>query len=65
MENYQIPDYNQELKDLIQKYANKITLLKERQKIFEKKSMGGACVAYQGEIQAYNAVLSDLRKLIR
>lgn len=46
--------------DLITKYKNRIAELQKKQKTFEAKGRGGACISLQGEIQAYNTVICDL-----
>jgi hypothetical protein len=46
--------------DLITKYKTKIAELQRKQKTFEAKGLGGACISLQGEIQAYNTVICDL-----
>lgn len=48
--------------NLIKKYKSKITQLQSKRNNFELKGMSGVCVAITGEIQAYNAVLSDLKR---
>ena len=50
------------MEKLIEKYKNKITQLQSKRNSFELKGMSGACVAITGEIQAYNAVLADLKR---
>lgn len=45
---------------LIKKYKDRISKLQKKRKSFELKGMGGACISITGEIQAYNAVVSDL-----
>ena len=47
--------------DLIAKYKNKIAELQRSQRDFEAKGCGGACIGLQGEIQAYNTVIADLK----
>ena len=51
--------------NLINKYKSKIVVLQQKQKTYESKGQGGACISLQGEIQAYNAVIADLNKLIK
>jgi hypothetical protein len=46
--------------DLITKYKTRIAELQRKQKTFEAKGLGGACISLQGEIQAYNTVICDL-----
>jgi flagellar biosynthesis chaperone FliJ len=55
---------NYTLNSLIEKYKNKITELQKERIFYEKKSNGGMCISITSEIQAYNAVLSDLSTLI-
>jgi hypothetical protein len=45
---------------LISKYKVKINSLQERIKFHEKHGRSFACISLNGEIQAYNAVISDL-----
>lgn len=52
------------LKPLIDKYKGRITCLQKQQKTFENTGRSGACISNNAEIQAYNAVISDLNKLI-
>ena len=47
---------------LITKYKDRIAALQRRQKYYESKGRGGACIAIQGEIQAYNVVIKDLEE---
>lgn len=49
---------------LIDKYKSRIAVLQQKIKTFEKKSQAGACIALTGEIQAYNAVIVDLKNYI-
>ncbi len=53
-----------EIEKLITKYKTKISKLQELQKHYESISRGGMCISNQGEINAYNAVISDLKRLI-
>ena len=48
---------------LIEKYKCRIAVLQRKQKTFESRRQGGACISLQGEIQAYNVVIIDLIKL--
>ena len=48
--------------DLITKYKTRIAELQRKQKTFEAKGLGGACISLQGEIQAYNTVICDLAR---
>jgi hypothetical protein len=50
---------------LIDKYRSRIAVLQQKQKTYQSKGQGGACISLQGEIQAYNAVISDLNKLLK
>lgn len=50
------------MKELIEKYKKRITRLQYQQKIYEITGKAGACIAIQGKIQAYNAVIQDLLK---
>ena len=51
--------------NLIDKYRSRIAVLQHKQKTYESKGQGGVCISLQGEIQAYNAVISDLNKLLK
>jgi len=53
-----------EIEILIKKYKVKITSLQNQIKFHEKHGRAGACISLNGEIQAYNAVLTDLKKLL-
>lgn len=54
----------QKIKDLILKYKKKIADIQRKQEYYESTGRGGMCVAIQGSIQAYNAVISDLERLL-
>ena len=41
-------------------YKEKIKKLQSSQKFYEKSGRGGMCIKIQGQIEAYNAVISDL-----
>jgi len=56
---------NRQMKELINKYKERIVKLQQQQKIYEKTGRAGACITNQGEIQAYNAVIKDLTKLLK
>ena len=56
---------NNEIEHLIDKYKKRISSLQNRQKNFEIRGMAGVCISLQGEIFTYNAVISDLKKLIK
>jgi len=49
---------------LIEKYKEKIKQLQKTRDYHESQGRGGACISITGEIQAYNAVLSDLKRLV-
>ena len=49
------------MNDLIEKYKSKITELQKKRDFHERQGRAGACLSITGEINAYNAVLSDLR----
>ena len=54
---------NNAMEELIKKYKEKIAslvLLRNRE---EKAGRSGYCISITGEIQAYNAVISDLQRL--
>lgn len=51
------------MEELIEKYQVRIASLKSKQQYYEETGKAGACISLQGEIQAYNAVISDLNKV--
>jgi len=53
------------MKELIKKYKNRITDLQGERDRYDSKGMSGACLSITGEIQAYNAVIEDLKNLIK
>lgn len=53
-----------EIKVLISTYKKRIAYKQKKMQMYESSGRGGACIALQGEIQAYNAVISDLEKLL-
>lgn len=52
-----------DIKQLIEKYKSKIAQFQQQSHNYERNGKGGACIAINGEIRAYNAVISDLNKL--
>lgn len=52
------------MKDLIEKYKGKIKELQKTRDYHESQGRGGACISITGEIQAYNAVLADLKRVL-
>ena len=46
---------------LIKRYKNRIAELQRKRNMYEIKGMSGACLSITGEIQAYNAVIKDLK----
>jgi hypothetical protein len=54
----------EEIKVLIKKYQEKIAYNQRLIVKYDTTGRGGACISLTGEIQAYNAVISDLKKVI-
>jgi hypothetical protein len=55
---------NERLQTLIDKYKSRIAVLQQKIKTFEKRGQAGTCISLTGEIQAYNAVIVDLKDYI-
>jgi len=51
------------MEKLITKYKNRIAKLQRERSRYELRGMSGACLSKTGVIQAYNAVISDLKLL--
>ena len=47
----------------IKKYKTRIAKLQRQRENYEKTGRAGACISITGEIQAYNAVISDLERI--
>jgi hypothetical protein len=54
----------EEIEKLIQLYRKRVADLQKKQTYYENTNRGGACISLQGEIQAYNVILKDLRQII-
>lgn len=52
------------MEKLIEKYKERIKELQKTRDFHELQGRAGACISITGEIQAYNAVLSDLKRLL-
>jgi len=51
------------IKELIDKYKNRISGLQKSILKYEKIGKRGMCISLNGAIQAYNAVIKDLQKI--
>jgi len=52
------------IRELIDKYKNRISGLQKSILKYEALGRGGMCISLNGAIQAYNAVIKDLQKII-
>ena len=50
------------MEELIEKYKAKIKESQQKRKYYESIAKGGLCLVETGKIQAYNAVISDLKR---
>ena len=56
--------FNEKMKGMAEKYKDRVSKLRKKQDLYEAKGQAGACIATQGEIQAYNAVIKEMENLI-
>jgi len=54
-----------QIEEIIDKYKKLIPKLQKKQDFYEATNRSGACIAIQGEIQAYNAVIKDLKEITK
>jgi len=52
------------INSLIEKYKNKIAELQRSSDYYEKTGRAGMCISIVGKIEGYNAVISDLKRLL-
>jgi len=64
MESLEQMHVKRHLEPLIEKYKKRIDKLQKQSVDYEKRGMAGACISINGEVQAYNAALSDLKNIL-